>query len=106
MLLRALFWIGVVAVLMPHEPDLGLGRPHVQASVAPDADAASIDGVASADQDGGARGANVGCADYAKACAAGLSLLDNFQAIAVHSLAQVKAELEHEERHARRTTDG
>jgi hypothetical protein len=27
MILRAIFWIGVVAVLMPHEPDLGLGRP-------------------------------------------------------------------------------
>lgn len=27
MVLRALFWISVVALLMPHEPDLGLGRP-------------------------------------------------------------------------------
>lgn len=27
MILRAIFWIGVVALLMPHEPDLGLGRP-------------------------------------------------------------------------------
>jgi len=26
-LIRALFWLGVVAFLMPHEPDLGLGRP-------------------------------------------------------------------------------
>lgn len=27
MILRAIFWIGLVALLMPHEPDLGLGRP-------------------------------------------------------------------------------
>ncbi len=27
MVLRALFWISLVAILMPHEPDLGLGRP-------------------------------------------------------------------------------
>jgi hypothetical protein len=30
MLLRAAFWIGVVALLMPHEPNLGLGRPNAQ----------------------------------------------------------------------------
>jgi hypothetical protein len=27
MILRAIFWIGLVAFLMPHEPDLGFGRP-------------------------------------------------------------------------------
>jgi hypothetical protein len=27
MIFRAVFWIAVVAVLMPREPDLGLGRP-------------------------------------------------------------------------------
>ena len=27
MIFRALFWIGLIALLMPHEPDLGLGRP-------------------------------------------------------------------------------
>ncbi|HEY4125514.1 MAG TPA: hypothetical protein VGM36_12930 [Rhizomicrobium sp.] len=36
MIVRALFWIAVVAVLMPREPDLGLGRPGVSAS-APEA---------------------------------------------------------------------
>ncbi|HEY1836071.1 MAG: hypothetical protein WBQ17_09795 [Rhizomicrobium sp.] len=30
MLLRAAFWIGVVALLMPHEPNLGFGRPNAQ----------------------------------------------------------------------------
>lgn len=32
MILRALFWIVVVAIFMPHEPDLGLGRPESAAS--------------------------------------------------------------------------
>ena len=27
MIFRALFWIGLVALLVPHEPNLGLGRP-------------------------------------------------------------------------------
>lgn len=31
MILRALFWISVVAILMPREPDLGLGRPGASA---------------------------------------------------------------------------
>ena len=27
MIFRAVFWIGLIALLAPHEPDLGLGRP-------------------------------------------------------------------------------
>ena len=27
MILRAIFWFGLVSLLAPHEPDLGLGRP-------------------------------------------------------------------------------
>lgn len=27
MIFRAIFWIGLVSLLIPHEPDLGLGRP-------------------------------------------------------------------------------
>jgi hypothetical protein len=27
MIFRALFWIGLVSLLAPHEPDLGLGHP-------------------------------------------------------------------------------
>ena len=29
MIFRAVFWIGLVSLLAPHEPDLGLGRPGV-----------------------------------------------------------------------------
>lgn len=28
MLIRAAFWIGIVALLMPHEPNVGYGRPN------------------------------------------------------------------------------
>jgi len=31
MIFRAVFWIGLVSLLAPHEPDLGLGRPGVDA---------------------------------------------------------------------------
>jgi hypothetical protein len=34
MLLRAAFWIGVVSVLMPHEPNLGYGSPSLGANLA------------------------------------------------------------------------
>ncbi len=27
MIFRAVFWVGLVSLLTPHEPDLGLGRP-------------------------------------------------------------------------------
>ncbi|HEY4077285.1 MAG TPA: hypothetical protein VGM26_10190 [Rhizomicrobium sp.] len=27
MIFRAIFWVGLVSLLMPHEPDLGFGRP-------------------------------------------------------------------------------
>jgi hypothetical protein len=33
MIFRAIFWIGLVSLLMPHEPDLGLGRPGAGISV-------------------------------------------------------------------------
>ena len=32
MIIRAIFWIGLVAFLMPHEPDLGFGRPSAHAA--------------------------------------------------------------------------
>ena len=35
MILRAAFWIAVVAVLIPREPDVGFGRPSVPSIVPP-----------------------------------------------------------------------
>lgn len=82
MILRAIFWIGVVSFLMPREPDLGFGRPG--AAVTP----ASIASLIQAPDVQGA------CAQHAVACAGGLTILDGFQAYAVRSLDQVRADIE------------
>ncbi len=82
MILRAIFWIGLVSFLMPREPDLGFGRPG--AAISPDSIAALI-------QSTDVQGA---CAQHAPACAGGLSFLDGFQALAVRSLDQVRADIE------------
>jgi hypothetical protein len=37
MILRAAFWIAVVAVFIPREPDVGFGRPSVPSIVPPKA---------------------------------------------------------------------
>jgi hypothetical protein len=85
MIFRALFWIALVSVLMPHEPDLGFGRPHFGASLP-----AKISDWAqhAAAAPGGT------CESHASTCAAGLALLDSFQSVAVRSLADVKADIE------------
>jgi hypothetical protein len=82
MLFRAIFWIGVVAVLMPREPDLGLGRPGESHALVPDLE----------------RDADLNCRDYGKTCATALNVVDTFQSVAVKSLAQVKADIEADER--------
>lgn len=82
MLFRAIFWIGVVAVLMPREPDLGLGRPGTSHAFASDI----------------AHEADLNCRDYGKTCATALGFVDAFQSVAVKSLAQVKADIEADER--------
>ena len=85
MILRAIFWIGLVSFLMPHEPDLGYGRPVASQSwLVP----ASIGGLIQSANVPGA------CAGHAAACAGGLSILDNFQSVAVRSLDEVRADIE------------
>ena len=81
MLLRAVFWISVVALLMPHGPDLGLG--HKPTTIAELAAAPSA-----------------GCAGHEAGCAMALGVLDPFQSVAVRSLAQVKADIEQAQREA------
>lgn len=80
MILRALFWIAVIAVFMPREPNLGLGRP--------DASEAMI-GLASQ-----AASQAMQCHD----CAVKIGALDMAKAAAFRSLAQVKAEIEEAQR--------
>ncbi|MEI9989968.1 MAG: hypothetical protein WDM86_08005 [Rhizomicrobium sp.] len=82
MIMRAIFWIGLVSFLMPREPDLGFGRPGAAVSPA---------SIASLIQSTDVQGA---CAQHKEACAGGLSILDGFQAYAVRSLDQVRADIE------------
>jgi hypothetical protein len=93
MIFRAVFWIGLVSLLTPHEPDLGLGRPGagtLQTSPAMIQSAAS--GLSRIGQDCGS------------ACAGGLGLLNVFHldtnSSVTAGLADVKAQIE-EDRRAR-----
>ncbi len=88
MILRALFWITLVSVVMPREPDLGLGRPGTH-GLSADALSWASDALSRPSQM---------CSGRETACAAGLSFLDSLQNAAVLSLAQVKADIEAQQR--------
>jgi hypothetical protein len=86
MIFRAIFWIGLVSLLMPREPDLGLGRPGLAGGdLTLPSVAAATTGLGQAAQL---------CTGHAAACAGSLSLLDSFQDKAVRGLAEIKAEIE------------
>ena len=90
MIFRAIFWIGLVAVLMPREPDLGLGRPAAL-------DMPGDSGVAEWGKAYLARGANDPesvCRLNAKACAGAATLLGQFRSATLSRLAEVKADIE------------
>ena len=89
MIFRALFWIGVVALLMPHQPDPGLGRPG--------AGTALPSAVTSWAASGLSRPGKV-CEDHTAACAGGLAFFDSLQSKAVRGLAAVKAEIDADRR--------
>ncbi|HEX4301475.1 MAG TPA: hypothetical protein VHZ78_01690 [Rhizomicrobium sp.] len=88
MILRAIFWIGLVSFLMPHEPDLGFGRPSAALASVTSAAPSSIGALIQAS--GAAQDA---CATHKEACAGSLSILDGFQAVAIRSMDQVRADL-------------
>ena len=79
MILRALFWITLIVILMPHEPDLGLGRPGFSPQFS-----GSDKGVMHCPAGG--------------ACAGALGLLDTLQTVAVRNLAEVKADIERDDK--------
>ncbi|MBS0472287.1 MAG: hypothetical protein JSR60_14540 [Proteobacteria bacterium] len=81
MILRAAFWIALVSFFMPHEPDLGFGRP----GAAPASIASLIPSVPDT---------HVDCSAHQDACAGGLSIIDGFQSYAVRSLDAVRADIE------------
>ena len=64
MIFRAVFWVGLVSLLTPHEPDLGLGRPGAGTShPSPTTIASAASGLSRQDS---------GCGSQ---CAGGLGLL-------------------------------
>lgn len=82
MLFRALFWIAVAALLLPHEPDLGLGRPETLTRfVQPLLALIGAPGTA----------CNTACPPEA-------ALPGSLHGFALHSLAEVKADIEADER--------
>jgi len=89
-ILRAIFWIAVVALLMPHEPDLGLGRP-----VSIDAPSASsvLDWAKTQVAPRLAHPGDV-CRYDPGACNTGTTVLDGLRAATMRSLADVKADLD------------
>jgi hypothetical protein len=112
MIFKAIFCVAVAAMLIPHEPDLGFGRPGAQTSLLQSATSwvsGSLSGASSAT--GSSSAASVAsapnsiCKDHAAACVAALGVLDSVQSVTVRGLAQVKADIEEQERaRASRTT--
>ncbi len=94
MIFRAVFWIGLVSLLAPHEPDLGLGRPGAGTSPTSTATLLSaVHGLSRTDKECGA------------ACAGGLGLFGGLVHFDTNStvtagLADVKAQIEADQ-HAR-----
>ena len=91
MIFRAVFWIGLVSLLTPHEPDLGLGRPGAGTSQTP----AMIQSAAA--------GLSRSGSDCGSACAGGLGgLLSvfhlNTNVSVTAGLADVKAQIEADQR--------
>jgi hypothetical protein len=85
MILRAVFWIAVVAILMPREPDLGLGRPGASGNLFAKIGHAVEPGQAS-------------CKDNEMACVAATGVLGKIQGVTLQGLAEVKAEIEEAKR--------
>ncbi len=96
MIFRAIFWIGLVSFLMPHEPDLGFGRPGTTLSSLLPSGSGAPTSIGALIESTGAGAAHVqdACAAHKDACAGGLSVLDGFQAVAIRSMDQVRADLE------------
>lgn len=82
MLFRAAFWIFIVSMLMPREPNLGFGRPG--ASLADTFFPRVTQAVASGRP----------CQLGAVACATGLGLLDKLPEFGLRPIADVKADID------------
>ena len=85
MIFRAIFWIGLVSLLMPHGSDLWSGHPGAGTGLFLHANSRAVSGLSRPDRV---------CADQAEACAGGLPLLEDFQGQALKGLAAVKADID------------
>jgi hypothetical protein len=83
MILRAIFWVGLVSLLAPHEPDLGLGRPGAGISLPATVKSWAVTGLS--------RPGTV-CDGAEEVCAGGLGALTG--AIDRQRLADMRQELE------------
>jgi len=83
MIFRAIFFIAVVSMLMPREPNLGFGRPDAQSVGAL---------IPQVSQALGASGQN--CQGAAMACAVGLNALGALPAMGFRPLSAVKADID------------
>ena len=101
MVFRAIFWIGLVAILMPHEPDLGFGRPDAGSSPLPE-----VASWAKARVGAGLNDPTSLCRQNADACATTVSLLDDVKMATVRGLASVKADIEQNGRRKLQTPGG
>ena len=87
MIVRALFFLGLIAFQMPREPDLGFGRPG--GISLPSNMMSWMQAGSAVDQ---------GCKDRDADCGRGIRTLDQLQTIALRGLAEVKAEIEADKR--------
>ena len=87
MIFRAVFWIGLVSLLTPHEPNLGLGRPG----------AGTLHPSPTAFLSSAASGLSQQGSDCGQQCAGGLGLLSIFHlnnATVTAGLMDVKAQID------------
>jgi hypothetical protein len=88
MIFRAVFWIGLVSLLMPHEPDLGLGHPGV-----------STPHLTPASMRSAANGLSRTDSDCSSTCAGGLLSVFHLNSDRLTAgLADVKAQIEQDRR--------
>ena len=85
MIFRAIFWIGLVSLLMPHGSDLKPGHPGAGTGLPFPSNLRAASGLSRPDRV---------CGDRAETCAGDLPLLQNFQDKAFAGLAAVKAEID------------
>lgn len=89
MIIRAAFWIAVVAVLMPHEPDLGFGRPGAEGFIP-----TQLSGWIPAD----VKAPEQLCEGRQSVCAGGLMIIDDLRNTILSNLDRVKSDLKQQAR--------